>query len=88
KEIIEKYNEKAKESLAGTGTVINDLYQLTSKLPESYHSDATHYYTPEATELIGGRVLATICRELDIKASEVNIESFEPEKYTSDNIGG
>ena len=86
--IIERYNEKAKEALSGTGTVINDLYALTSKLPESYHSDATHYYTPEATELIGGRVLAYICRETGIEAKDVNIESFEPEKYTSDNIGG
>jgi hypothetical protein len=86
--IIEQYNERAKEVLANTDTVINDLYKLTSKLPESYHSDATHYYTPEATELIGGRVLAHICRELGIEKTEVNIESFEPEKYTSDNIGG
>ncbi len=86
--IIEKYNERAIEALADTDCVINDLYALTSKLPESYHSDATHYYTPEATELIGGRVLAIICRELGIEADEVDIENFEPEKYTADNIGG
>jgi len=86
--IIEKYNNRAKEVLAETDAVINDLYELTSKLPESYHSDATHYYTPEATELIGGRVLAVICRELGIMASAVDIENFEPEKYTADNIGG
>ena len=86
--IIEKYNERAKKALADTDCVINDLFALTKELPESYHSDATHYYTPEATELIGGRVLAVICRELGILASAVDIENFEPEKYTADNIGG
>ena len=77
---IEKYNERAKEVLADTDAIINDLYSITSKLPEHYHSDATHYYTPEATALIGGRVLALICRELGIEASEVDIKSFEPNK--------
>ena len=77
---IEKYNERAKEVLADTEAIINDLYEITSKLPEHYHSDATHYYTPEATALIGGRVLALICRELGIEASEVDIKSFEPNK--------
>lgn len=86
--IIARYNERAKEVLADTDCVINDLFALTKELPESYHSDATHYYTPEATELIGGRVLAIICRELGIEASAVDIENFEPEKYTADNIGG
>lgn len=77
---IEKYNERAKEVLADTDAIINDLYEITSKLPEHYHSDATHYYTPEATALIGGRVLALICRELGIEASEVDIKFFEPNK--------
>ena len=86
--IIEKYNERAKEVLANTDCVINDLYPMSAKMPESYHSDATHYYTPEATELIGGRVLAVICRELGIEASEVDLENFVPEKYTAENIGG
>ena len=86
--IIARYNDRAKEVLADTDCVINDLFALTAELPESYHSDATHYYTPEATELIGGRVLAIICRELGIEASAVDIENFEPEKYTADNIGG
>ena len=85
--IIEKYNLTAVKALKDKDCEINDLYALTSKLPDSYHSDATHYYTPEATELIGGRVLAHICKALDIKASEVKIENFEPEKYTDENIG-
>ena len=86
--VIESYNRRAVEVLSGTDTVINDLYTLAKSLPDSYHSDATHFYTPEATEIIGGRVLSVICRELNISPSEVNIENFKPEKYSAENIGG
>jgi hypothetical protein len=37
--------------------------------------------------MIGGRVLSVICSELGISASDVNIENFEPERYSKDNIG-
>ena len=87
-EIIERYNKSAVEALKDTDTVINDLYTLAKSLPDSYHSDATHFNTPEATEIIGGRVISVICRELGIEPSKVNIENFEPEKYSADNIGG
>ncbi|MBO7214578.1 MAG: SGNH/GDSL hydrolase family protein [Clostridia bacterium] len=86
-EIIEQYNAAALEALAGTDTVINDLYTLTKNLPNSYRSDWVHFYTPEATEIIGGRVLSIICELLGIKASEINIENFEPERYSNKNIG-
>lgn len=86
--IIEKYNEEALRALSDTDTVINDLYSLTKKLPNSYHSDWVHYYTHEATELIGGRVLSIISNLLDIKPSEINLNNFEPEKYSKENIGG
>lgn len=87
-DVIESYNRRAVEVLSGTDTVINDLYMLAKSFPDSYHSDATHFYTPEATEIIGGRVLSIICRELKISPNEVNIENFEPEKYSAENIGG
>lgn len=85
---IEEYNEAAVSALKDTDAVINDLYEVTKALPLSYHSDFVHYYTNEGTELIGGAVLSVICKELDIAASEVNIENFDPEHYTKDNIGG
>ena len=85
--VIEKYNEIAKEALFGSDTRINDLYPLSRALPDSYRSDWVHFYTPEGTEAIGGRVLSVICSELDIAASEINIENFEPEKYSKANIG-
>ena len=84
---IEKYNAEALRVLADTDTVINDLSPFTASLPESAHSDWVHYYTPEGTEAIGGRVLSVICELLDITPSEVNIENFEPERYSKSNIG-
>ena len=84
---IEKFNATAISALKDSGTLINDLYATASKFPESYHSDAVHYYTPEGTEYLGGKVLSVICRELGISAADVNIENFEPEKYSTDNIG-
>ncbi len=83
---IETYNAEALRVLAGTDTVINDLYTLTASFPLSYHSDWVHYYTPEATEAIGKRVLSIIADQLDISPSEINIENFTPEQYSKDNI--
>lgn len=85
--IIDQYNRIAVEALSGTDTVINDLYAVTRECPEAWHSDAVHYYTDEGREAIGGKVLSIICRQLDIAAEEVNLENFEPEKYSDDNIG-
>ena len=84
---IEKYNKAALEALSGTDTVINDLWSLSLTFPDSYRSDWVHFYTPEGTENIGGKVLSVICAELNIDASEINLENFVPEKYSKDNIG-
>ncbi|MBQ8310718.1 MAG: SGNH/GDSL hydrolase family protein [Clostridia bacterium] len=84
---IEKYNAEALRALSGTDTVINDLYSLTSSVPDSYRSDWVHFYTPEGTELIGGKVLSVICDLLDIAPTEVNIENFHPERYSKETIG-
>ena len=84
---IEKYNATALSALADTDTIIDDLYPLTAGVPDSYRSDWVHFYTPEGTELIGGKVLSVICAALDITPAEVNIEGFEPERYSKDNIG-
>ena len=87
-DVIKRYNDRALEALKDKDCSINDLYSITINCPESYHSDPTHYYTPAATEMIGGKVLAAICKELGIAAKDVNIENFEPEKYSAANIGG
>ena len=84
---IEKYNAAAVRALADTDTVINDLYPYSASMPDSYRSDWVHYYTPEGTELMGGRVISVICDMIGIEASQINIENFEPERYSKDNIG-
>lgn len=83
---IDRYNKAAIAALGGTDTLINDLYSYALSFPEEYHSDAVHYNTPGGIEHLGGRVVALVCRELGISSSEINIESFEPEKYSKDNI--
>lgn len=87
-ETIERYNAAAVRALAGTDTVINDLYATMCTVDGDYYSDATHFYTKKGTELIGGKVLAEITTLAGIPASDVNIENFTPEKYTKENIGG
>lgn len=84
---IAQYNQAALKALENTDTVINDLYELVKDLPESYHSDFVHFYTPEGTQLIGGKVLSVVCELLDISPTEVNIENFQPENYSKQNIG-
>ena len=84
---IETYNAEALRALSDTDTVINDLYSLTASVPDSYRSDWVHFYTPEGTELIGGKVLSVICELLAITADQINIENFKPESYSKSNIG-
>ena len=85
--IIQKYNAEALRVLSNTDTIINDLYTLTASFPKEYRSDWVHFYTPSGTEVVGGRVLSVICEILKIAPSEINIENFNPERYSKDNIG-
>lgn len=84
---IEKYNDIAKSILAETDTVINDLYTHSLGATPECCSDMTHYGTPEGAAYMGGRVLSVICGELGISAAEVNIDGFELERYSAQNIG-
>ena len=73
---IEKFNEIAVRTLLPMGVEINDLYAVTKDMPESYHSDKTHFNTKEATKQIGDQILQVICKDLDISAAEIQIEDF------------
>ncbi|MBE6595723.1 MAG: SGNH/GDSL hydrolase family protein [Ruminococcaceae bacterium] len=84
--VIEEFNATAIKVLEGSGTVINDLYAHSLKAPMEYRSDAVHFGTDEGRAYLGKKVLATICGELNITASEVKLEDFKPEDYTADNI--
>ena len=68
---VERYNAAACEVLAKRGVVINDLYGLMKDAPESYHSDQTHFDTPDATERIGGAVNGVLCDALHIDRSRL-----------------
>ena len=57
---IEAYNAAARKALEGTGARIDDLYAVMKDVPVSCYSDATHFYTPEGTEIIGSAVLNSI----------------------------
>ena len=85
--IIEKYNAVALETLKDTDTLINDLYTHSVKASAECCSDMTHYNTKVGAAYMGGKVLSVICRELGIAAADVNIEGFELENYSADNIG-
>lgn len=84
---IEKYNAEALRALEKTDTIINDLYPITASVPDSYRSDWVHFYTPEGTELIGGKVLSLLCELLAITPERINMEDFKSENYSKSNIG-
>lgn len=63
---VEEYNRIAVEVCLRHGCAINDLYALLKDRPASLHSDQTHYYTPDATELIGGQVNRVLCEALNL----------------------
>ena len=82
---IAQYNEVAKHALSSYGVTINDLYALVAPLPDSYHSDATHFCTPEARMLIGDQVVNHILDALEIEGIEL---SETKDDYPQDKIIG
>lgn len=63
------YNKLAKEALTPEGVIINDLHAVVYGKPDSLHSDQTHYYTAEATRLLGDKVNEVICGALGVDTS-------------------
>ena len=82
---VEKYNEIAWAVMEKHGVRINDLHSLMKGRSDELHSDQTHYYTAEATELLGGQVCRVICEELGIDQSELTIP--DAQKYHSPKKG-
>ena len=66
-EEIENYNNVAIEIVKRYGFEINDLYSLSTTLPESAHSDPVHYYTDIGTKAFTKQVLQYLCNALDIE---------------------
>ena len=84
---IERFNDAAIKALEGTGTVINDLYEITRDIPDECCSDMTHFNTPKGRAMLGNKVLSVICNELGIELPDVAKKEFIPENYTEENIG-
>ena len=70
----EMYNEAACEIVKRYGGNINDLYTLMNNCPISYHSDQTHYYTKEGTEVLPNAVVNSICTQLNINVPKLDFD--------------
>ena len=66
-EDIEAYNKVAIDIVKKYGFEVNDLYTLSTKVPEEAHSDAVHYYTELGTEIFTNQVLEHVCKALEIE---------------------
>ncbi len=62
---IELYNKIASEIVLSEGGIINDLYSAIKDRPD-LHSDQTHYYTAEGTEIPGNKVVSCLCEALKL----------------------
>ncbi len=66
---VELYNRIAAEVCRRHGVAVNDLYGLLRGKGDALHSDQTHYYTADATELIGRQVSEMLCEQLQLDKS-------------------
>lgn len=73
---VENYNKVATEIVLRHGGEINDLHALMSRMPESYHSDITHYYTKDATRVMTEQVVACLENALDIKGKALDYDTI------------
>ena len=64
-EDIEKYNASAVKIVRKYGFEVNDLYSVSTSLPEEAHSDAVHYYTDIGTKAFSEQVLSFVLKALD-----------------------
>ncbi|MDD4690036.1 MAG: hypothetical protein PHE51_09860 [Eubacteriales bacterium] len=76
----EEYNAAAIDIIKKYGGEINDLYGLLKDAPKEYHSDRTHFYTKEATEIITNQVVKHIEKSLDIKGKKLDYQALFSEK--------
>lgn len=81
---VEEYNRIACEVCTKHGVIINDLYGLLKDAPASYHSDQSHFYTADGTEVIGGQVNRVICEAMGADVKELVL----PDKNDFVQTGG
>ena len=73
---IEAYNAVAVKVVTRYGFAVNDLYALLKDVPATYHSDATHYYTKEATKIITEQVLSAITSAIGVEGKELDYDAL------------
>ena len=77
---IQQYNAIAGEVALAHGFQINDLYALTENIPAEFHSDNTHFNTPEGAKLLAEQVVNTLEEALDIRGTKLDFaECFREE---------
>jgi len=54
---IQEFNEAARQALTGRVDYINDLWQVSVKLPKTAHSDDVHYETEMGISALGEQVI-------------------------------
>ena len=82
-EEIEEYNRAAVEVIKKHGFAINDLYDVSTSLPEEAHSDPVHYYTTMGTKAFADQVLSYVVPALGITEKITYKEAL----YTDKPIG-
>lgn len=82
-EEIEEYNKVAIEVVKKHGFAINDLYEVSTSLPEEAHSDPVHYYTTIGTKAFADQVLSYVVPALGITEKITYKEAL----YTDKPIG-
>ncbi|MBE5754209.1 MAG: SGNH/GDSL hydrolase family protein [Clostridiales bacterium] len=81
------YNNAALEVLKDTDTIINDLYAFTKDIPDSCRSDMTHFNTPDGVKAMGGKIVATLCKELGVDPSELAVPDAIPPEISAQVLG-
>ena len=82
-EEIEEYNRAAVEVVKKHGFAINNLYEVSTSLPEEAHSDSVHYYTTMGTKAFANQVLSYVVPALGITENITYKEAL----YTDKPIG-
>jgi hypothetical protein len=65
---VAEFNKVAVEIVKKYDNEIDDIFEITKDIDESYYVDCSHLYTEKGTILILGAVLKSVCDALDLHA--------------------
>ena len=84
---IAERNAAAIEALAGTDTLIDDLYTLSLSLPAEARSDATHFNNAEGCRYMGSFVTCALANALDIDVATLPAVDAKAQTIAADILG-